>query len=76
MKVKDCEYIVIKGYDWFIERLDAIGYSPLPQDRNSLMKAIWTNNVFPNKHIHEYSNKLIKEIIGDERKIRKDSIYK
>lgn len=76
MKVKDCEYIVIKGYDWFTERLDAIGYSPLPHKRRQLMKAIWTNNVYPNEHIHDYSNKLLKEIIGNEREKRKDTICK
>lgn len=58
LKVSDYEYIVIKGYDWFMQRLDAIGYSPLLQDRKQLMKSIWTHKrVFPDS--------LIKEILGE-----------
>lgn len=76
LRVKNCNYIVVKGYDWFIERLDAIGYSPLPYERTRLMKAIWTNAVEPNEHIHDYSNKLLKEIIGNGKESRKDTVYK
>lgn len=69
LKVSKYEYIVIKGYEWFNDRLDAIGYSPLPHYRKELMKAIWT-------HKRNIPDTLIKEIIGNGKETRQNTVYK
>lgn len=57
MKAKYSNYIVIKGIDWLMFRLDEIGYSPCNIERMDIFRKIWRRD-------KSVSDELLRSIIG------------